>query len=94
MIGKIKFYLAAIGAAILAVLAAVVRINSLKNQRNKARQQRDILDARVHVQKTQKVLVKKKNEALSKERAKIKEELAKKGDEFEGIDSLKNPNDF
>lgn len=93
-LSKIKFYLVAIGAGILAVLTAVLRMKSLKRQRDNARHQRDVLDARVHVQQVQKSIAKKNKEALSKERVIIKEEVSKKGEAFEGIDSLENPNDF
>ena len=85
-----------IGSVVLAVLAAVVRMQSLKNARDKARVEADTLKATVHVQRVNNQIKKKERKKLSVEKAKIKEEIEKieRGEKSEGIDSLSNPNDF
>ena len=85
-----------IGSVVLTVLATVVRMQSLKNARDKARVEADTLKATVHVQRVNNQIKKKERKKLSVEKAKIKEEIEKieRGEKSEGIDSLSNPNDF
>ena len=92
MIAKLKLYGLAIGTFLLAVLAAVVRMQSLKNQRDKARQQRDVARARVHVQKVEKSIEKKQREALSLKEKEIKERIEK--NEVKDLDNLTDSNNF
>ena len=91
---KSKLWL--IGSVVLTVLAAVGRMQSLKNARDKARIEADALKATVHVQRVNKQIKKEEDKKLSVEKAKIKEEIEKikKGERDDGIDSLSNPNDF
>lgn len=94
MIARLKYYAAVIGTALIAVLAALLRIQSLKNQRDKLRRERDTLDARVHINKVEKQLQRKKKERLSLERETIEREVSKEGEDFRGLDNLSKPNDF
>lgn len=84
----------AIGAAILIVLAAIGRMQVLKNQRDKAKMERDVLKARVHVQRVNKKIKKEEKVKLSSRRADLKKELSKKKEEFEGVSNFTDPNDF
>lgn len=92
LLGRIKYYGMAILTALLAIGAAVVRMRSLKNQRDKARQQRDVARARVHVAKVEKSIEKKQREELSRRESDIKERIEK--NELEKLDNLTDSNDF
>lgn len=84
----------AIGAGVLGLLALILRMQSLKNGRDRARQERDVLKARHHVQKTQKKIKRKEEERLVSHKADIVNQIKKEKEEFEGISSLEDSNDF
>ena len=86
--------LMAFGAAVLALLAMVLRMKVLKEQRDRAENQRDVLKARSHVIKTQRVIKRKEKEKLVSRRVELKKELDKEGEDFEGVDNFSEPNDF
>jgi len=93
MIGlQAKLY--AIGAALLAGLAFFVRFQAVKNQRDKAELQRDVLKARSHVAVVQKKIERAAKKELIKKKKEIKEKISQPKEEFEGIDSLSDSNDF
>lgn len=80
-----------LGAVVLAILAVVGRMQTLKYQRNRARIKAAIAEARVEIHKTEKRIKKKRKEDLSsslKEEEKILKEKR-----FEDSD-LVNPNDW
>lgn len=83
-----------IGAALLAGLAFFVRFQAVKNQRDKAVMERDVLKARSHVAIQQKKIKRKEEERLVSHSADIVKELNKKKEEWKGIDNLKDPNDY
>ena len=91
---KINKWLYVAGAAALAVLYAVLRINSLKHSRDKAQIKADTLTATVHAHKVRRQISKEEDKKLSSRRAEIIKEIKKEGEEFEGVDSLTNPNDW
>ena len=86
--------LAALGAALLVVLSFFVRLQAVKNQRDKAVQQRDVLKARHHVSRTQKKIKREEEKKLVSRRAEIVKELEKDADSFKGVDNLTNSNDY
>jgi hypothetical protein len=80
--------LAGIGAAILAVLALVVRLKVLENQRDRARVRADTLEARAHVDRVTKVVVK---ESKERQDAALQEaETARKEKDYEKLADLYN----
>ena len=83
-----------VGAAILIVLAAIGRMQMLKNARDNARKERDTLKARVHVNKVNKMIKKEEKKELFSRREELKKELSKEGKDFEGVDNFNDPNDF
>ena len=86
--------LMAFGAGVLAILAMVLRMKVLKEQRDRAEQQRDVLKARSQVQKTLRVIKRKEQKKLVSRRADLAKELEKKGEDFEGVDNFNKPNQF
>lgn len=84
----------AIGAVVLIVLAAVGRMQMLKNARDNARLERDTLKARVHVIKVNKMIKKEEKKELFSRREELKKELSKEKKDFEGVDNFNKPNDF
>ncbi len=86
--------LMALGAAVLAFLALMTRLKIVKNQRDKAKEQTEVLKARQHVIKTQRIIKRKEQERLVSRRADLKKELDKEGEDFEGVDNFNDPNKF
>jgi len=86
--------LMALGAALLAVLAFFTRLQVVKNQRDKAQQQRDVLKARHHVAVVQKKIKRKNEKELSKKKVEIRKEISKPKEEFKGVDNLTDSNDY
>ena len=86
--------LMALGAAVLAFLALMTRLKIVKNQRDKAKEQTEVLKARQHVIKTQRLIKRKEQERLVSRRADLKKELDKEGEDFEGVDNFNDPNRF
>lgn len=83
-----------VGAAALIVLAAIGRMQMLKNARDNARKERDTLKARVHVNKVNKMIKKEEKKVLFSRREELKKELSKKKEDFEGVKNFTDPNDF
>lgn len=83
-----------VGAAVLIVLAAIGRMQMLKNARDNARKERDALKARVHVNRVNKMIKKEEKKELFSRREELKKELSKEGKDFEGVKNFTDPNDF
>lgn len=83
-----------VGAAVLIVLAAIGRMQMLKNARDNARKERDTLKARVHVNRVNKMIKKEEKKELFSRREELKKELSKEGKDFEGVKNFTDPNDF
>lgn len=94
LLGKIKYYAMLIGATLLAIAAATLRIKTLKNQRDRAREEAARQKAVVHVGKVKEKERKKQQDSLLLKEERIKEEVEKKGEDFKGLDNLRDPNDF
>jgi uncharacterized protein HemX len=92
----LKTKLAAAGAVLLALGAAVVRVQWVKKQRDVARESVDILQAQRSAIKIKEKIKKEVEVKLSLRRAEIKQELEriKKGDKSEGVSNLTRPNDY
>lgn len=85
--------LAALGAALLAGLAFFIRFQAVKNQRDKAKQHSEVLQAQVH---TLKVRGKIERETIAKEKSReieIINELKKPKEERE-YPNFTKPNDY
>jgi hypothetical protein len=94
---KISRQMYAIGAVLLAVLAAIGRMQFLKNARNKAEEKADILSATINAERVKKKIIKEEENKLSSRRAELIKEIEKKrrkGETFEGVDNLTDPNDY
>lgn len=83
-----------LGAAILAFLAFFVRFQAVKNQRDRAVMERDVLKVRHNVIKVQKKIAREEKKRLVSRKADIVKELSKKKEDFKGIDNLSDSNDF
>lgn len=92
----LKTKLAAAGAVLLALVAAVVRVQWVKKQRDVARESVDILQAQRSAIKIKEEIKKEEEVKLSLRRAEIKQELEriKEGDKSEGVSNLTRPNDY
>ena len=90
----IQAKLAALGAVALSIFYFIVRIQMLKNQRDKAEVVAETLKARHHVAVTQSKIKRKNKKELVSRKADIVKELEKSKEEFKGLDNLKNSNDF
>lgn len=88
---KLKSYAWAIGAAILSILAVFGRMKMLENQRDKARVERDVAKAKVHVYNVEKKIKKKNKEELSSSLKEVERKI--KEGKVEDLDNLINPND-
>ena len=86
--------LAALGAVALSIFYFVVRIQMLKNQRDKAVTVSETLKARHHVVVTQSKIKREKKKELVSRKADIVKEINKAKEEFKGLDNLTNSNDF
>ncbi len=88
-----KLYIA--GTAILTVVAFFVRFQAMKNAKNKAEIKADTLKATLHAERVKKKIIKEEKEKDISRRADIHNQIEKlkKGEDFEGIDTLTNPND-
>lgn len=89
---KLKGYAWAIGAAILSILAIFGRMKMLENQRDKARVERDVAKAKVHVYRVEKKIKKKNKEELSSSLKEVERKI--KEGKVEELDNLINPNDW
>lgn len=90
----IKSKLALLGAGLLTVLALFVRYQSVKNQRDRYKQQSEILRSRSVVEQNQKKIVREEKKKQVSRKAELVKELNKSKEEFKGLDNLNNPNDF
>jgi uncharacterized protein (DUF3084 family) len=91
---KLRSKAAILGAGLLAILAFFLRLNFLKNARDRAEIESDTLRATVHAERTRKKIIKEEEKERVSRRDTIKKELEKKGEEFEGVDNLTNSNDY
>ena len=89
---KAKLYL--VGAVLLAVAAAVLRMQVLKNQRDKARVKAGTLTATVHAVRTKEKIIKEQELLNSRRRVELVKQLKKEGEDFEGVDNLTDSNKF
>lgn len=89
---KLKGYAWAIGAFILSILAIFGRMKMLENQRDKARVERDVAKAKVHVYRVEKKIKKKNKEELSSSLKEVERKI--KEGKIEELDNLINPNDW
>ena len=89
---KLKGYAWAIGAAILSILAIFGRMKMLENQRDKARVERDVAKAKVHVYRVEKKIKKKNKEELSSSLKEVERKINE--GKIEELDNLINPNDW
>lgn len=95
LIVKFKFYLYTIGAALVAALAFVLRTKSLKAQRDNARQEAEILKAKVHFNKTEKKIKEKEKKNLSLSLEKGKENIKEgKDEELKNLLDPNNPDNW
>lgn len=88
---QIKAWLWAIGAAVLAALGLFSV--TMKKQRDKARDEKEILEATVHAERTRKKIEKEKKEELSRKESEIKERI-KNATKPVDLDSLFNNDDW
>ncbi len=67
----------------------------MKNAKNKAEIKADTLKATLHAERVKKKIIKEEKEKDISRRADIHNQIEKlkKGEDFEGIDTLTNPND-
>ena len=94
MLVGLQAKLAALGAALLIILAAIARFKVVKHQRDRAVQVAETLKARhVFRKKTDKIKREEKVKLVSR-RAEIIKEISKDEKDFKGVDNLSNPNDF
>jgi hypothetical protein len=91
---KLSKNLYVIGTAVLGVLAVVLRMQSLKKGRDRARDRAEILEATIHAERVKKQIIKEKEEEARSRRADLIKELNKEGEEFEGVDNLTDSNDY
>lgn len=91
---SIKAKLVAAGGLLLAVLAAVLRMKMLKQQRDKAKDVAETLRARAHVQNVHSQIKREEEKNLHSRRVEILKEIRKEAEEFSGADNLTDPNDF
>jgi thymidine kinase len=90
----LKAKLAVAGAAALSFLFLFLRMQSLKNQRDKAVVVSETLTARHHTQKVQKKIKREEEKKLVSRRAEIIKEIEAPEEEFDGIDNLTDANDY
>ena len=88
---KLKSWAWAIGAAVLAILAAIGRMSVLKRQRDSARKRADLAEARAHVADVEKRIKKKRKKELSTSLEEVERKVKEK--KVEELDNLINPND-
>lgn len=88
---KLKSWAWAIGAAALAILAAIGRMSVLKQQRDSARRRADLAEARAHVADVEKRIKKKRKKELSTSLEEVERKVKEK--KVEELDNLINPND-
>jgi len=94
LILKINKNLWVIGGAILTVLAFFARLQYLKGARDRALVKADTMKATVHAERVKREAIKEQEKIYRRRRVEIKEELKKKGEDFEGVDNLTNPDDY
>ena len=92
MLSQVKLWLIAGGTALLAGLAVIAKV--LKAQRDSAREAVDTLKGTIKAEKKTKEVVKKEKERLVSRRADLKKEIEKDDEDFEGLDNLRDPNDY
>jgi len=90
----IQTKLAAFGAAILSFLVLYIKLQTVKNQRDRAEVVAETLKARHHVQRVQQKIKREEKKKLVSHKADIIEEIEKADEDFKGLDNLSNPNDF
>lgn len=85
---------AAFGAAALTILAFVVRLKFVTMQRDEATKVAETLKHRNKVIVDQRKIKREEEKQLLGELSKIKEEIEKPDEEFEGLENFNEPNDF
>jgi hypothetical protein len=90
----IQAKLAAAGAAVLAVLALWVRLQAVKNQRDRAVVVAETLKARHHTVLVQRKIKREEEKRLVTLKGDIEKEVKKDVKDFKGLDNLSNPDDF
>lgn len=88
---KLKAWGWAIGAGLLAALAAMTGI--YRHKAIKYERKADTLKATVNAERVRKEIEKKEEEKLSLKESEIKKEV-KKDEHFKGVDNLTNSNDW
>lgn len=88
---KIKSWVWAIGAAALAILAAIGRMSVLKKQRDAARKRANVAEARAELADVEKRIKKKRKKELSTSLEEVERKVKEK--KVEELDNLINPND-
>lgn len=95
---KLKQWAWQLGAALLLILGVVTRIKYLEHKRDKAELRAATAETAVHINKVRKQTKKKREESLrvslEETREIIKEEKEKPREEFKGLPSLSDPNDW
>jgi hypothetical protein len=95
LLTKISAKLYAAGAAIMAVLGVMLRMQYLKNKNERLTHKAEVLESRVRQDR----IIKEREREVAKEfrsrETDLIKELERKDDEdFKGIDNLNNPNDW
>lgn len=96
LLTKIQAKLAGVGVILLGIAAAIFRMKSLKNQRDRAEAKADTLKATVHAQRVKERIKKEEEVKLSSRRAEIAkeiEDIKRLGENSEGVKNLLHPND-
>jgi hypothetical protein len=92
ILSKIKIWLAAAGAVLLALLT--LRMKMLKASLEKAREDNKILEASRNAHRKKEEVIKEEEANRVSRKAELIKELEKEGEDFEGLNNLNNPNDF
>jgi len=88
----LKARLYAFGAALLAAITVVLRLQALERQRDLARTEADTLRVRHSVIQEQKKIKRKEEKRLVSHKAELIKDLKK--EDFDGIDNLTDSNDY
>ena len=92
ILSRIKIWLAAAGAVLLALLT--LRMKMLKSSLERAREDNMILNASMTAHRKKEEVIKEEEVKRVSRRADLLKELEKEGEDFKGLDSFNNPNNF
>lgn len=92
ILSKLKIWLAAAGAVLLALLT--FRMKMLKSSLEQAREDNLILNASANAHRKKEEVIKEEEKKQVSRRADLVKELEKEGEDFKGLDNLNNPNDY